>query len=134
VKLRSLLVFCLLALAGCGGQSAGTPTAAGSPATAAARTVPTGPPATAAVTAVPTAAMTTATPTAPEVAARSRIAYVQTADRASGEYDLYVMKPDGSDRRQLTSLPGIETSPAAVRFDDPAYRLAYAWSGAGEER
>jgi hypothetical protein len=121
VKLRSLLVFCLLALAGCGGQSAGTPTAAGSPATAA-------------VTAVPTAAMTTATPTAPEVAARSRIAYVQTADRASGEYDLYVMKPDGSDRRQLTSLPGIETSPAAVRFDDPAYRLAYAWSGAGEER
>jgi TolB protein len=44
--------------------------------------------------------------------AKSRIAFVKKNDRAGGEYDIYLMRPDGSDMRQLTSLPGLETSPA----------------------
>lgn len=43
---------------------------------------------------------------------KSRIAFVKTNDRVGGEYDIYLMRPDGSDIRQLTSLPGLETSPA----------------------
>jgi TolB protein len=102
VKRRLLLVLVLLLLAGCGAQSAAVPPVA----------APTAPAATAAPTALPPTAPATATPTAADVLAHTRIAYVQTADRASGEYDLYLMKPDGSEPRRLTDLPGIETTPA----------------------
>jgi Tol biopolymer transport system component len=44
--------------------------------------------------------------------AKSQIAFVKTDSRVGGEYDIYLMRPDGSDIRQLTSLPGLETSPA----------------------
>src|SRR5262245_30603792 len=91
-----------LALAGCGAQSAVVPPPI----------APTAPAATAAPTAVPPTAAATTTPTAADLIAHTRIAYVQTADRASGEYDLYLMKPDGSEPRRLTDLPGIETTPA----------------------
>jgi Tol biopolymer transport system component len=111
MKLRPLRVLVLLALAGCGAQSAAVQPAAS-----------TMPLATAAPTALPPTAAPTATPTAADVLAHTRIAYVQTADRAGGEYDLYLMKPDGSDPRQLTNLPGIETTPA---WSSDGQRLAF---------
>lgn len=49
--------------------------------------------------------------TADDVANRSRIVYAKTFDRLGGEFDLYTMKPDGSDQQQLTSEPGLEISP-----------------------
>ncbi len=49
---------------------------------------------------------------APEIMSRTKVVYVRTTSRSGGEYDLYLMNPDGSDSRHLTSLPGLETSPA----------------------
>jgi TolB protein len=112
MKFRALFMLVTLALAGCGAQSAAV-----SPAAA-----PTVSPATVAPTALPPTVAPTATPTAADVLARARIAYVQTTDRTSGEYDLYLMKPDGSDPRPLTDLPGIETTPA---WSSDGQRLAF---------
>jgi TolB protein len=43
---------------------------------------------------------------------QSQVAYVRTLSRPGGEYDLYLLNTDGSNSYQLTSLPGLETSPA----------------------
>jgi Tol biopolymer transport system component len=43
---------------------------------------------------------------------QGKIAYVKTTSRAGGEYDIYVSDADGSNARQLTNLPGLETSPS----------------------
>ncbi|KAB8141742.1 hypothetical protein F8S13_18550 [Chloroflexia bacterium SDU3-3] len=42
---------------------------------------------------------------------QGRIAYVRTLDRGAGDYDLYTMDADGSNMRELTSFPGLETEP-----------------------
>jgi Tol biopolymer transport system component len=63
----------------------------------------------------PTASdLLTQLPTATPSAARKPatwIAYVATLDRMAGEYDIWVMRPDGSDRHPLVSEPGLETVP-----------------------
>jgi Tol biopolymer transport system component len=51
-------------------------------------------------------------PTTGDTALSSQIVYVQAMNRAVGEYDLYLIQPDGSQDRQLTSLPGVELDPA----------------------
>jgi Tol biopolymer transport system component len=106
----SLLIALALAIAACGADDSIRPTSALS-----ARQIDTVAPVAAPAhpTAQPVTLAATSTSTSiSQINRRARIAYVQTADRANGEYDLYTMNPDGGDRQQLTQIPGIETTPA----------------------
>jgi hypothetical protein len=57
-------------------------------------------------------------------------------DNALDSCELQGMPPDiaVTVEADALSIRPARFDPAAVRFDDPAYRLAYAWSGAREER
>ena len=58
---------------------------------------------------------------AQEVATKGWIVY--SAKTEKGDWDLFLMRPDGSHRRNLTRTP--ETSEAAARFSPDGKRLLY---------